>query len=72
MIVMCKSKFKFISIVKPKYLTLFYCAMVVSVKIFFVCGNSSVNIGRMIKKLDLEGLSVSLFVSNHKENLSSS
>ena len=72
MVVMCDSKFKFISIVKPKYLTLFDCEMVVSFKIIFVCGNGLFSLAGMIKKLDLEELIVRLFVSNHKESFSRS
>ena len=71
MAVMCDLKFKFISIVKPKYLKLFDCGIVVLFKLFG-CGNGLFSLGKMIKKLDLKRLTVSLFVSNHKKILSSS
>ena len=46
--------------------------MVVSVKIVFVYGSSLFRLGKMIKKLNLEELPVSLFISKHKKSLSSS
>ena len=61
---MWKSKFKFISIVKPKYLIFMHCEIGILFKKTLVCGKGLFSFGGMIRKLDLEGLTVSLLESN--------
>ena len=61
---MWKSKFKFISIVKPKYLILMHCGIKILFKKTFVCEKGLFSLRGIIKKLDLEGLTVSLLESN--------
>ena len=61
---MWKSKFKFISIVKPKYLILMHCGIEILFKKTLVCGKDLFSFGSIIRKLDLEGLTVSLLESN--------
>ena len=51
---MWKSKFKFISIVKPKYLILMHCGIEILFK-KTVCGKGLFSLGGMFGKLDLEG-----------------
>ena len=61
---MWKSNFKFISIVKPKYLILMHCGIEILFKKTLVCGKGLFSLGGIIRKLDLEGLTVSLLESN--------
>ena len=61
---MWKSKFKFISIVKPKYLIFMHCGIEILFRKTLVCGKGLFSLGGMIRKLDLEGLTVSLLESN--------
>ena len=52
---MWKSKFKFISIVKPKYLIFMHCGIEILFKKTLVCGKGLFSLGCIIRKLDLEG-----------------
>ena len=61
---MWKSKFKFISVVKPKYLILMHCGIEILFKKTLVCGKDLFSLGGIIRKLHLEGLTVSLLQSN--------
>ena len=61
---MRKSKFKFLSIVKPKYLILMHCGIEILFKKTLVCGKGLFSLGGIIRKLDLEGLTASLLESN--------
>ena len=61
---MWKSKFKFISIVKPKYLILMHCGIKILFKKTLVFGKGLLSLGSIVRKLDLEGLTVSLLESN--------
>ena len=47
---MWKSKFKFISIVKPKYLIFMHCGIEILFKKTLVCGKSLFSLGGMIRK----------------------
>ena len=51
---MWKSKFKCISIVKPKYLILMHCGIEILFKKTLVCGKGLFSLGSIISKLDLE------------------
>ena len=53
---MRKLKFKFISIVKPKYLILMHCGIEILFKKRLVSGKGLFSLGGIIRKLDLEGL----------------
>ena len=57
---MWKSKFRFISIVKPKYLILTHCGIEILFKKILVCGKGLFSLGGINRKLDLEELTVSL------------
>ena len=61
---MWKSKFKFISIVKPKYLILMHCGMEILFKKTLNSRKGLFSLEGIIRKLDLEGLTVSLLESN--------
>ena len=61
---MWKSKFKFLSIVKPKYLILMHCGIEILFKKTLVCGKGIFSLAGIIRKLDSEGLTVSLLESN--------
>ena len=65
---MSKSKFKFISIVEPKYLILMRCGIQILFKKTLVCGKDLFSLRGIIRKLDLEGLTVSLLESNQIDN----
>ena len=66
---MWKSKFKFISIVKPKYLICMHCGIEILFKKTLVCGQDLLSLRGMIRKLDLQGLTVSLLESSQIDKL---
>ena len=50
--------------VKPKYLILVHCGIKILLKNVLVCEKDLFNLGDMIRKFDLKGLTVSLLKSN--------
>ena len=56
---MSKSKFKFISKVKSKYLILMHCGIKILFKKTLVCGKDLFSLEGIIRKLDFEELTVS-------------
>ena len=64
---MRKSKFEFISIVKPKDSILLHSGIEILFKKTLVCGKGLFSFGGIIRKLDLEGLTVSLLESNQTD-----
>ena len=54
---------------KPKYLILLYCRIEILCRNTLVCRKGFFNLGGTIRKLDLEGLAVSLLESNQIDRL---
>ena len=58
--------------VKPKYLMLVYCGIDILFKNILVCGKNLFYLRGIIRKLDIEALTVSLLKSNQIDKLRSS